>query len=48
MNQLAPLGGAGFLRKAEALARLRRVLPEASVLFDPEDTRPYECDGLSA
>jgi len=48
VNQLAPLGGAGFLRKAEALARLRRVLPEASVLFDPEDTRPYECDGLSA
>jgi glycolate oxidase len=46
---LAPVaGGAGFLRKAEALSRLRQHLPEASVLFDPEDTRPYECDGLSA
>lgn len=27
---------------------LRAVLPERSVLFDEEDTRPYECDGLAA
>ncbi len=27
---------------------LRAVLPERAVLFDAEDTRPYECDGLSA
>ncbi len=40
--------GTGFLKQAEAAARLRQVLPEASVLCDPEDTRPYECDGLSA
>jgi len=26
---------------------LRAVLPERAVLFDAEDTRPYECDGLS-
>jgi len=27
---------------------LRAVLPERSVLFAEEDTRPYECDGLAA
>ena len=43
-----PAGGTGFLRKAEALSRLRGALPEASVLHEPEDTRPYECDGLTA
>ena len=46
MNVLAT--GTGFLRKAEALSRLRAALPEASVLHEPEDTRPYECDGLTA
>ncbi|WP_028102177.1 FAD-linked oxidase C-terminal domain-containing protein [Pseudoduganella violaceinigra] len=30
------------------VAALRAVLPPASVLSDQEDTRPYECDGLSA
>jgi glycolate oxidase len=30
------------------LADLRAVLPPASVLSEQEDTRPYECDGLSA
>jgi glycolate oxidase len=30
------------------LAALRAVLPPASVLSEQEDTRPYECDGLSA
>ncbi len=29
-------------------AALRRFMPEASVLFAPEDVIPYECDGLSA
>src|SRR5690349_2836609 len=29
-------------------ARLRTVLPSNAVLHDTEDTRPYECDGLSA
>ncbi|MBL8448014.1 MAG: FAD-binding protein, partial [Zoogloeaceae bacterium] len=27
---------------------LQAILSAASVLFDPEDLRPYECDGLSA
>ena len=40
--------GTAFLRRAEVVSRLRQALPEACVLFDPEDTRPYECDGLSA
>ncbi|KQV51063.1 MULTISPECIES: FAD-linked oxidase C-terminal domain-containing protein [unclassified Duganella] len=30
------------------VAALRAALPPASVLSDQEDTRPYECDGLSA
>jgi glycolate oxidase len=37
-----------FLRQAEVVGRLKARLPEASVLHQSEDTRPYECDGLSA
>jgi len=43
-----PLTGAAFLKRAEVISRLLRTLPAACVLFDPEDTRPYECDGLTA
>ena len=35
-------------RQREVVSALRAVLPEVSVLFNEEDTRPYECDGLSA
>lgn len=35
-------------RQAEVADALRKVLPSRSVLFDAEDTRPYECDGLAA
>ena len=35
-------------RPAERRAALRAALPERCVLSDPEDTRPYECDGLAA
>jgi len=35
-------------RQREVVAALRSFLPEASVLFDGEDVKPYECDGLSA
>ena len=38
----------GVLRQSEVVARLRAVLPAESVLWQREDTRPYECDGLSA
>ena len=34
--------------RAALLAELRRALPADAVLDDPEDLRPYECDGLSA
>src|SRR3954471_23126460 len=37
-----------FIRQAEVVARLERILPRGSVLHAGEDTRPYECDGLSA
>ncbi|WP_256080603.1 FAD-linked oxidase C-terminal domain-containing protein [Massilia sp. YIM B04103] len=35
-------------RQQSVAAALRAVLPPASILSELEDTRPYECDGLSA
>src|SRR3970040_1378921 len=35
-------------RQREVAAALRRVLPARAVLHETEDTRPYECDGLTA
>jgi glycolate oxidase len=35
-------------RRQQVAAALRARLPERCVLSDPEDTRPYECDGLAA
>ncbi len=35
-------------RQRAVVTALRGVLPEHCILFDAEDTRPYECDGLSA
>ncbi|HJV84780.1 MAG TPA: FAD-linked oxidase C-terminal domain-containing protein [Noviherbaspirillum sp.] len=35
-------------RQREVVHALRAQLPESCVLFNEEDTRPYECDGLSA
>ena len=35
-------------RQRQVAAALRAVLPTHSVLFNEEDTRPYECDGLAA
>jgi glycolate oxidase len=43
-----PKPGIDFLRQAEVVSRLVRVLPPQAVLHSTEDTRPYECDGLSA
>ncbi len=40
--------GFALSRQREVVAGLREVLPAAAVLFNEEDTRPYECDGLSA
>ena len=35
-------------RQREVVSALRAFLPPASLLFDGEDVKPYECDGLSA
>ena len=35
-------------RQREVAAALRAFLPQRAVLFEEEDTRPYECDGLTA
>jgi glycolate oxidase len=35
-------------RRAQVSAALHKVLPARAVLSEPEDTRPYECDGLAA
>jgi glycolate oxidase len=42
--------GAGIdaAHQAHVVTALARVLPESRVLHRPEDTRPYECDGLTA
>jgi glycolate dehydrogenase FAD-linked subunit len=36
------------LRQATAVKALRAILPAEAVLYQEEDTKPYECDGLSA
>ncbi|MFT3799580.1 MAG: FAD-linked oxidase C-terminal domain-containing protein [Burkholderiaceae bacterium] len=35
-------------RQAEVVAAMREILPGPGVLYEVEDTRPYECDALSA
>jgi glycolate oxidase len=35
-------------RQQQVVAALRLFLPEQAVLFQQEDVKPYECDGLSA
>src|SRR6266705_2909603 len=37
-----------FIRQTEVAGRLRRLLPADAVLHAEEDTRSYECDGLTA
>jgi glycolate oxidase len=37
-----------LIRQREVVAALRAFLPERVVLFQQEDVKPYECDGLSA
>ncbi|MDY7577961.1 FAD-linked oxidase C-terminal domain-containing protein [Herbaspirillum sp. RTI4] len=45
-TQAAPAFSAA--RQREVVAALRAVLPSGCILFNEEDTRPYECDGLAA
>ena len=46
------MGGAllkiDFQRQAQVARALRAFMPERCVLLQEEDTRPYECDGLTA
>lgn len=35
-------------RQAEVVSALARVVPDHALLWQPEDTVPYECDGLTA
>ena len=37
-----------FLQQKKVAEALRAFLPERSVLWQEEDTKPYECDGLTA
>jgi glycolate oxidase len=39
---------ASAARQAEVVAALRPLLPASAILWNSEDTRPFECDGLSA
>ena len=41
-------GSASAERQLQVVAALREILPPGSLLFREEDTRPYECDGLTA
>ena len=45
MGEAVPLS---LSRRQEVARALRAFLPERAVLFEEEDTRPYECDGLTA
>src|SRR5277367_1407169 len=36
------------MAEPDIVSALRQVLPEDSVLWQAEDRRPYECDGLTA
>ena len=40
-------GAVDLERQRAVVARLRKVLPEHALLYRDEDTRPYECDGLT-
>ena len=43
LNMAPPAG-----RQQQVVAALKAVLPVGAILYREEDTRPYECDGLSA
>jgi glycolate oxidase len=36
------------MKKNDLIKQLQDILPAESVLFEPEDLKPFECDGLSA
>jgi glycolate oxidase len=48
MGEALPAAGVDEARQRAAAQALRAFLPERAVLWQEEDTRPYECDGLTA
>jgi glycolate oxidase len=48
MTAVAEQIAVDFARQRRVVAELRRFLPEPAILFDHEDVKPYECDGLTA
>ena len=48
MGEALPPVRADAARQAEVARALRAFLPARAVLWQEEDTRPYECDGLTA
>jgi len=48
MGEAVPVAHVDASRQREVVRRLREFLPAHAVLFEDEDTRPYECDGLTA
>jgi glycolate oxidase len=48
VGEALPPVRADAARQAEVARALRAFLPARSVLWQEEDTRPYECDGLTA
>jgi len=48
MNAALPTAATRTQRQSEVVAALQAVLPPHAVLWQAEDTTPYECDGLTA
>ena len=48
MSAVAETAAIDFIRQREVANALRAFLPGTAVLFEQEDVKPYECDGLSA
>jgi len=48
MTAIAEQAAVDLVRQREVAHALRAFLPESAVLFEQEDVKPYECDGLSA
>jgi len=48
VGEALPLERIDLARQREVAKALRAFLPERAVLREEEDTRPYECDGLTA
>ena len=48
MHVAAEVSAARAARQAEVVAALAAVLPAHALLWQREDTVPYECDGLTA